>query len=167
MSTSPSTDRSSLSGMRDRWQTFSERDRRAIILASVALGAYLLWVIGIQPAMKTLNKAPTEILRLEEQLQRMNRMAQESRELRSIAPVSPAQATASLQAATDRLGSQGRITIQGDRATLTVSDIKPQALKDWLNEARSAGRARPLEAQLSKTARGYSGTILLAVGGNS
>jgi Asp-tRNA(Asn)/Glu-tRNA(Gln) amidotransferase A subunit family amidase len=52
-----------------------------------------------------------------------------------------------------------------DRATLSLSNVSPEALKDWLSEARSAARARPMEAQLNRSNGGYSGTILLVFGG--
>jgi general secretion pathway protein M len=162
---SGSTPDSPLSNLQDRWQTLAERDRRAMTLAAVLLSLFLFWILAIQPAWQTLEKAPAELARLETQLQSMNRMAQESRELRDVSPVPTTQALASLQAASDRLGKQGRISIQGDRATLTLTQANPEALKDWLSEVRSAARARPLEAQLNRTGNGYSGTILLAFGG--
>ena len=39
------------------------------------------------------------------------------------------------------------------------------ALRGWLGEARSAARARPVEAQLVKAATGYSGSITVSLGG--
>lgn len=162
---SASTSDSPLSNLQNRWRSLAERDRRAMSLAAVFLGLFLFWSLALQPAWRTLEKAPAELARLEAQLQNMNRMAQESRELRDVLPVPATQALASLQAATDRLGQLGRISIQGDRATLTLTHANPEALKDWLSEVRSAARARPLEAQLNRTGNGYSGTILLAFGG--
>lgn len=156
-----------ISSLQVRWGNLAVRDRRALAIAASAIGIYLFWAIAIQPAWRTLQKAPPELNRLENQLQQLNRMAQESRELREILPVPTAQALSSIQSATDRLGPQGRISILGDRATLTLTNVKPQALKDWLSEARSAGRARPVEVQLNRTGQGYSGTILLTLGGAS
>lgn len=160
-----STPDSPLANLQNRWQSLAERDRRAMTLAAVLSGLFLCWSMAIQPAWRTLKKAPAELARLDIQLQSMNRMAQESRELRGISPVPTTQALASLQAASDRLGNQGRLSLQGDRATLTLTNANPEALKDWLGEVRSAARARPLEAQLNRTSNGYSGTILLAFGG--
>ena len=49
-------------------------------------------------------------------------------------------------------GSAARASssLQGDRATLTFTGVPFEALRDWLGEARSAARARPIEAQLLK-----------------
>lgn len=154
-----------LATARGRWQALGERERRLLTLVSVLATVFLFWSIAIQPAWQTLQKAPIELDRLDAQLQEMNRMAGESKELRGVSPVSATQAIASLQAATDRLGKQGRVVVQGDRITLTLTNVSPEALKDWLGEVRSAARARPLEAQLNRVNGGYSGTILLGFGG--
>jgi len=58
--------------------------------------------------------------------------------------------------------------IQGERATLTLNTgVNPEALRAWLNEARSGARARPVEAQLQRGPLGYTGTIGVALGGAS
>jgi general secretion pathway protein M len=53
--------------------------------------------------------------------------------------------------------------LQGDRAVLTLKDVGTGALNDWLAEARSGARARPLEVTLSRVAQGYSGTLVVAL----
>jgi general secretion pathway protein M len=55
--------------------------------------------------------------------------------------------------------------VQGERAVLTLNGVGPQALREWLQEARSAARARPLEANLSRGPAGFSGSIVLSTGG--
>ncbi|MFN9708042.1 MAG: type II secretion system protein GspM [Burkholderiales bacterium] len=156
---------SSLSNLPAWWGHLASRDRRALTLAACAVGFYGGWVVAIQPAWRTLQKAPPEINRLENQWQQLNRMAQESRVLQEILPVPNAQAITSVQSATDRLGPQGRISILGNQATLTLTNVPPAALKNWLSEVRSAARARPVEVQLNRTGQGYSGTIMLILGG--
>ena len=42
-----------------------------------------------------------------------------------------------------------------------------ESLRTWLGEARRAARARPVEAQLLKSAGGYSGSISLTLAGTS
>jgi general secretion pathway protein M len=92
-------------------------------------------------------------------------MALEARELRGAAPVPANQAALALKSATDRLGDKGRIAVQNDRATLTLSGVTGEALRAWLTEARSGARARPIEAQLTRGPQGYAGTIVLTFGG--
>lgn len=166
-STSPSGNglKQALVTARGRWQALGERERRALSLVGAVAAVFLFWTLALQPAWQTVQQAPLELDRLDAQLQEMNRMASESRELRGVSPVSATQAVASLQSATERLGKQGRMVVQGDRVTLTLTNVSPEALKDWLSEVRSAARARPLEAQLSRSGNGYSGTLLLSFGG--
>ena len=72
----------------------------------------------------------------------------------------PAQATAALRAATERLGDKAQLALQGDRATLTFTGVPFEALRSWLGEARSArARAAGRSAARSRAPRGYSGSI--------
>ena len=73
---------------------------------------------------------------------------------------------AALKAATERLGDKAKLSLQGDRAVLTLNGAGTEALRGWLAEARSGARARPLEANLLRAGTGYSGTLVLSIGGN-
>ena len=126
----------------------------------------LVWLIAVQPALRTLRETPAELDRLDAQWQQMQVAASESAALRSASPVPPAQANEALRAATERLGGKGKIALQGDRAVLTFSGLPFEALRNWLGEVRSAARARPVEAQLLKGASGYSGSISITLAGN-
>jgi hypothetical protein len=42
-----------------------------------------------------------------------------------------------------------------------------ETLRNWIGEARSAARARPIEAQLLKGVNGYSGAITVVLSGTS
>jgi general secretion pathway protein M len=125
------------------------------------VGFALLWTLGVQPAWRTLRDTPAQIDAVELQLQRMQQLAAESRELRALPSVPAAQAEASLRAATDRLGPSAKLVLQGERATLTINGISGNALTGWLGDVRSAARARPVEATLSRGSTGYSGSIVL------
>jgi general secretion pathway protein M len=148
-----------------KWRALSERDRRAAGLAGAAVVLLLVWWIGVQPALRTVREAPAQLDRLDAQLQTMQRQAAEAAELRGTAPITAAQSTAALQAATVRLGARGRLVVAGERATLTLNGATGAQLRDWLSEARSGARARPLQAQVTRSAQGYSGTLIVAVGG--
>jgi general secretion pathway protein M len=149
------------------WAGLAVRDRKALTLASVVLGLYLLFAVAIQPAWRVLAAAPAERDRLDAELQTMQQLADEAKALRTTPPVALARASAALQAASERLGSQGRLVVQGDRAVLTVTDASSGALRSWLAEARSGARARPVEARLTRGAGGYSGSIVVVIGGAS
>ncbi len=148
-------------------QALPPRERRAVAIAAAVIGIALVWMVGVAPALRTLDQAPAQINALDAQLQTMQGLAAEARELRGVAPVSAGQAALALQSATDRLGAAGRITVQGDRATLSLTGVTGEGLRAWLAEARSGARARPVEAQLTRGPQGYSGTLTVTVGGGS
>lgn len=145
------------------WQGMAPRERRGLSIALAVVAGFVVWSLLVQPAWRTLRSAPAQLDQLEAELQRMQRLATEAQELRGAAPVLPDQASAALQAATARLGSSARMSLLGDRATLTLNGTPPDALRAWLGEARSAARARPIEAQLSQSNGGYSGSLTVAL----
>lgn len=147
------------------WQTLAARERRLLLGAAVVLGLYLTWALAVQPAWRTIDRAAAERDGLDAQWQTMQRLAGEAQQLRAAPPVSREQAVAALEAAAARLGMAGALTLQGDRAVLTLNGVGTGQLRDWLAEARSGARARPLEAKLTRVAAGYSGTLVVAIGG--
>ena len=171
MSTAPPSAAPALASLRQQastwWLARTPRERQAVSVIGVVLGLVAIWSLLVQPALRTVREAPAQLDRLEAQYQQMQRVAVQSGLLRGATRVSPAQAGQALRAATDRLGAGGRLTLQGDRATLTLTDVSPDALRAWLNEARSGARARPTEAQLQRSAIGYRGTLGVALGGAS
>jgi general secretion pathway protein M len=149
----------------DFWRARSLRERQALAIGVIALVIIVAWLILVAPAWSTIREAPARLDQLDRQLQWIQATAAEVKTLRAIAPVSASQANAALKAATDRLGDRAKLSVQGDRATLTLTNVSTEALRSWLNEARSAARARPIEASLARAAQGYSGTLVMTLGG--
>lgn len=149
--------------LRARWRSLAARERRLVAVAGTALAIVLVWLLGMQPALRTLREAPAQVDALDAQLQQMQRLAAETRELRATPPLPAGQSAAALKAATERLGDKGRLMLLGDRATLTLNNAGGDQLRRWLTEARSNARARPVEAQLVRGAQGYSGTVVVAL----
>ena len=160
-----------LQQQRDRWRQYwrsrAPRERIALGLMAALLGVLLLWLLFVQPALQTLRDTPAQLDQLDAQLQQMQRLAAEAQDLRGVAAVGSGQATAALRAATERLGDKGRLSLHGDRASLTLNGASPEALRGWLIEARSAARARPVEAQLTRAGNGYSGTLVVQLSGGA
>lgn len=148
---------------RARWQALGARERQGLTVAVWVLALFLLWALAIAPAWRTTREAPAQLDRLDAQLQHMQRQALEARELRAIPALGGSQAAAALRAATDTLGTAARLQLSGERATLTLSGINGSQLRDWIAEARSAARTRPLEANLTRGPQGYSGSIVVAL----
>jgi general secretion pathway protein M len=147
-----------------RWRTSSPRGRWLIAATGTLLALWLLWSIALAPALQTLQQAPGQLAALDQQLQSMQALAFQTKELRGTPGVSTAQALEALKSATTRLGEKGRITTQGDRSTLTLSGVSGEQLRAWLSEARSGARIKPLESQLTRGPKGYVGTLVVAIG---
>lgn len=154
-----------LSSLKAWWATLPARDRRLAALCAAVLAVYFIWLLAVQPAWHTLRTAPAQRDALDMQWQGMQRLAAEAIELRGAPVVSTEQSQAALRAATERLGPQGRLSLQGERAVLTVQGASTSQLRDWLAEARSGARARPIEVRLARAAQGYTGTLVVAIGG--
>jgi general secretion pathway protein M len=152
------------SAWRGRWIAMSPRDRRLAALAALVLLLFAVWMLAVQPALKTLREASIRLDELQTELQQMQALATEVRELRAAPALSTEQSAAALKAASDRLGTKGRLSIQGERAVLTLNGAGSSQLREWLAEARAGARARPVEAQLTRNAQGFSGTIVLSLG---
>jgi general secretion pathway protein M len=147
------------------WATLKRREQRLTLLALAVVGVFLVWSIAIRPAWTTLRQAPAQLDALDAQLQAMQRMAAEARELRASPSVPLAQSSAALQAASARLGDRAKLVIQADRAVLSVTGIDSESLRSWLAEVRSGARARPLEAQLARGPQGFTGTVTVMIVG--
>lgn len=153
--------------LRARWAALAARERLGIGVAAGVIALALLWSVAVQPAWRTLRRAPAEQAQLDAAWQRMQREAAEAKRLRALPPVAPTLAAQSLQAATARLGGGARISLQGERAVLTLDNVNGEALAMWLAEARRGARARAVEAQLEATDTGYRGRITVALGGGA
>ncbi len=152
--------------LRQRWLALQDSERSALRLLGVLVLAALVWLVAVQPALRTLREAPAQIDATDSQLQEMQALALEVRELRALPPVPAAQATQALQAASDHLGAGAKLSVNGDRAVLTLNGVSSEALQAWLGEARSAARARPVQAQLQRSPKGFTGSIVLALSGS-
>jgi len=147
------------------WGRMALRERRLVTLGASVLGAFLLWAIALAPAWRTLNTTPALRDAAEAQTQLMQVLAREAATLRAVAPMPLAQAQQALTTATARLGSAGKLSLQGDRALLALKGVDSEQLAAWLGEARAGARARVVEASLNQTSPGrYDGSLTLAMG---
>lgn len=150
------------------WSARSPRERAMLALAGSVLGLLLLWLVAVAPAWRTVRTAPARLEHLESQLQTMQRLAAEVRELRAAPPLPPEQTQALLGTAVQRLGERARLALQGNRAVLTVTGMPAEELSAWIADVRAAARVRVVEGQLTRNPQGvYVGTLVLAWGAGS
>lgn len=163
MSKTPPAATAALLAAQAFWRSRAPRERTALLLAAAALSFTLLWLLALQPPWRTLKAAPAQFDALDTQWQTMQQLAAETRELRAAPAVNAEQVQAALRAAVDRLGDKAKLTLQGERALVSFNAVSTSALREWLQDVRSAARARPMEASLNRTPQGYSGSVVLAL----
>lgn len=164
LTTASASDSSASARARALWSGLPPRERGLLLGAAVLVGATLLWIVGLQPALRTLRTVPPQMAAVDRQLQQMQRLAAEARELRALPPLPPGQAVMALRQTTAPLGEQARLSLLGDRASVQLTGVSTSALRDWLAASRTAARARPVEASLTRSEQGWSGTVVLQIG---
>ncbi len=148
-----------------RWRLLPPRERSAIALAAIVVGLAALWWIALSPALATLRGAPAQHRALDAQLTRMRALAAQAQALQAQPRTNIADAPRLLEASVrERLGDTAQLVVAGDRATLTLSSARGDALAQWLTQVRVNARALPAEARLNRNANGlWDGTLVLTL----
>lgn len=149
-----------------RWARMQPRERTLVAVGAGAIGLLLLWYVGLYSAWTTWKTVPSQKRALELDWLQMQRLANEARDLKAQPPVNAAQAAEALKSATDRLGANGKLSQLGDRATLTVNGVSPEALRTWLSEVRSGARARPVDMTVNRADGGLTGQVVVTLAAN-
>ena len=147
-----------------RWNALAGRERLMVGAMAGALVFLIVWLVAVRPAWHTLSLAPGLRAQADAQLLSMQALADEAKQLRALPPVPQGQAEQVLKSATERLGAKGKLTVQAERATLTLTGATGEDIRQWLTEARGGARARPIEATLTRTGEGFNGTLIVAIG---
>jgi general secretion pathway protein M len=150
--------------MRARYAKLDARERQMVLVIGGALAFLVVWLLLVRPAWTTLDNAPALRAQADAELLQMQAIANEAKQLRALPPVPQSVAEQVLKSATDDLGGKAKLSLQGERATLSVTGINGEDLRTWLLKARGGARARPIEASLMRSGEGYNGTLVVAIG---
>jgi general secretion pathway protein M len=153
------------SELRARWEALAPREKMLAAAAAVLVAATLFWLLAIGPALGTLRTAEEQRRTLDAQLQRMRTLQSQAQALQAQPKQNAEQAARLLeQSVTQRLGTSARTAVSGDRVTITLSGTPPDALAQWLAQARANARALPSEARLSRNPAGlWEGSLVLTL----
>jgi len=146
-----------LDQFRGRWATFSVRERLALQFACGVLALTLFWSLLLAPSLKIWFEAPSIRADLENQLQLLQRLAAEAKQLQQVGDKGTskldhlAAEQALRNALKQELGSQVRMGNSGENVMVTLEDVTPEALARCLARARSEAHALPLNVQLHRS----------------
>lgn len=152
-------------GLRLQWAQLAPREQRLAAAAAALVAVALLWWVALAPALAVLRAAPLQHRALDTQLQRMLGLQAQARALQAQPRQSAEEATRLLEATVrQQLGVAARMSIAGERVTLTLAGASPEALGQWLTQARTNARVLPVEARLLRNPAGqWDGTVVLAL----
>ncbi len=154
-----------VSALKARWQGLAPREKAWVAAAAAVVAALALWMISIAPALSTLRGAEEQHRALNAQLQHMRGLQAQAQALQAQPKQSPGEAQRLLELSVrERLGTTARSLAAGDRVTITLTGTAPNALAQWLTQARVNARALPSEAHLRRNSGGlWEGTLVLTL----
>ncbi len=135
-----------------RWDTFAPRERSLVAAAALLVVLALLWWVGISPALAKLRATRDAAPQVQSQLQLMRAQAQEASSLKSQRILSYEESLRALETSVKSLGSGATLSINNDRASVSLRAVSGDALAQWLAQVRSNARLVPTELKLQKSA---------------
>jgi general secretion pathway protein M len=151
--------------LRARWNSLAPREKTLIAGTAALIVAAVVWLVLVGPALGVLRSAPQQHRVLDTQLQRVRGLQLQAQALQTQPKQNHDEALRQLESSVkERLGTSARLLASGDRATLTLTGVAPDALAQWLTQARVNPRTLPNEAHLHRNAAGlWEGTLVLAL----
>ncbi len=148
-----------------KWALLAPREQHLVAAAAGLVAAALLWWLLLAPPLTALRAAETQHRALDAQLQQMLGLQAQAKALQSQPRQSVDEATRLLEATVrEKLGTTARMTIAGERVTIVLAGASPEALGQWLTQARTNARALPQEARLTRNAAGlWDGALVFAL----
>lgn len=137
--------------VRSRWQQLAPREQSLISIAALLLAVLVVWWVLVSPALRVVRQSDQQTQTLQARLQRMQSLQAQAQALQGRPVIGFDEAVRALERVTqDTLADTARLTLVGERASVTVQGSSADALSQWLTQARLNARAVPLEAQLQR-----------------
>ncbi|MBC7601429.1 MAG: type II secretion system protein M [Ramlibacter sp.] len=154
-----------LTPVRARWDAFAPREK---VLVAGAIGLVIfaiMWWWLLAPALATLRTSEAQRHELDAQLQSMRSMQAQAKAVQSQPKPGYDEALRLLELSVrERLGTTGRLSLQGERATITLTGTAPDTVAQWLAQARVNARALPAEVRINRNATGlWEGTVVFTL----
>lgn len=150
------------------WARLAPREQNGVLLAAGLVSLALLWWVLLAPALQVWRSAEAQAHRLDAQLQTMQNLQAQAKALQAQPRLGADDSLRALQTATQQhLGNAAQLSVNGERATITIKGVSAQALAQWLSQTRIDARLVPSEAHLSRnasaTTANWDGTLMLTL----
>jgi general secretion pathway protein M len=140
-----------LTKCRALWAPLAPSTQRQVAGASLVVLLLAVWLIGIQPALRTLASSAPEQQRLDAQLSQMQALAAQVSELKSKPQVTAQQASNALGLLVkSRLGATATVELQGEQAHVSFKAVSGETLAQFLAQARANAASTPLQTHLTQ-----------------
>lgn len=151
-----------------RWAGLAPKERTGISVAISVVVLAIVWLAVVGPGLQQWRAAETKARALDAQLQQMQTLQAQAQAIQAQPALAYDDAVRALKLATQQaLGATAQISVLGDRASVTLQNAPPQALAQWLTQARLNARAVPFEARLTRAPGPgpllWNGTITMAL----
>ena len=147
--------------LRQHWAQSSAREKTLLRVGGALVAAALLWWVAINPALRTLRDTQVRGPALQAQMQTMLQLQARAQALQAQPKLPAADSKALLEAALPTLGTSARMTVNGERATVTLEGSSADALAQWLAQVRLNAHARPFEMHITQSQGLWSGRLVL------
>lgn len=137
------------------------RSPTAKSLALVCAGLAILVLLAIRPALAILETTRTQAPALQTQWLQMLRMQAQAHALQALPHPVRVDSKAALNSALSQLGPDARSVVAGERATVTFTNVTPEAFSQWLSQVRERAQASAAEVHLRRNANAWSGSVVL------
>ncbi len=150
--------RAMAAALRQHWASLAPREQTLVLAAATVLGLALLWSLLLAPALAQLRASPARHAALDAQLQQMQALQAQALHLKDIPrPTGNETLPVLWRSLGQQLSAGTQMSTTGDRAAITLKDVPPEALAQWLAQVRSTTRAVPTEARLMRNTASTSG----------
>ena len=150
-----------------RWQGLAHRERRLVVLAIVLMSTAALWHFALSPALRVMDGAPQQQVRLDQDLLQMQQMRAQAQALQKQVVVDAPAQRRIMENALKPLGSAAELSVRADRLTLSLQGVSATTLSQLLNAAQQSARLPVVESRLrSNTDQLWSGTLVFQLAGS-
>ena len=139
-----------------RWNAFAPRERSLVAGAALLIVIALLWWVGIAPALAKIRVAREAAPQVQVQLQLMRAQAAEAASLKAQRSLSYDESLRALESSVKTLGAGASLSVNNERASVSLRAVSGDALAQWLAQVRANARLVPSELKLQKSAASSS-----------